>query len=210
MPNPYAVEYRTILVGLVVIQTRRGSDVWHVRLNNLSPTFRSKRHEDLYNINGIAGLGAQLRAGRAARQEPRVPGADGAVPLQQRRRAEPSEDERRTTHWISSFTRVDANLTSKHALVASAGLFPSVSNMASLGTFTPPDATVDIHERVMLGTMTERALWSDSLVSESTVQVRSYNDLGPTAGDGADATPARNDAGQLLQYAVPNLRPRFN
>ena len=90
MPNPYAVEYGRFSSGLVVIQTRRGGDAWHVRLNNLSPTFRSKRHEDLYNINGIAGFGAQLRAGRPDRQEPRVPRADGAVPLQQRRCAEPS------------------------------------------------------------------------------------------------------------------------
>ena len=84
------------------------------------------------------------------------------------------EDERRTTHWISSFTRVDANLTPKHSLVGTAGFFPSITTMASLGTFTPPDATVDVRERVMLGTVTERALWSDKLVSESTVQIRGY------------------------------------
>ena len=84
------------------------------------------------------------------------------------------EDERRTTHWISSFTRVDANLTPKHSLVGTGGFFPSITTLASLGTFTPPDATVDVHERVMLGTVTERALWSDKLVSESTVQVRGY------------------------------------
>src|SRR5260370_25401865 len=84
------------------------------------------------------------------------------------------EDERRTTHWISSFTRVDASLTPKHSLIGTAGFFPSITTLASLGTFTPPDATVDVHERVLLGTVTERALWSDKLVSESTVQVRGY------------------------------------
>ena len=175
MPNPYAVEYGRFSSGLVVIQTRRGSDAWHVRLNNLSPTFRSKRHEDLYNINGIAGwapnfeLGGPLVKNRVfLEQTAQYRYSNDDVPSR-------PEDERRTTDWISSFTRIDANLTPKHALVASAGFFPSVSNMASLGTFTPPAATVDIHERVMLGTMTERALWSDSLVSESTVQVRSYD-----------------------------------
>src|SRR5260370_34399070 len=68
------------------------------------------------------------------------------------------EDERRTTHWISSFTRVDANLSPKHSLVATGGFFPSVTTSASLGTFTPPDATGSVHEQAALGTVTERAL----------------------------------------------------
>ena len=174
MPNPYAVEYGRFSSGLVVIQTRRGGDAWHVRLNNLSPTFRSKRHQDLYNINGIAGFGPNFELGG--------PIVKNRVFLEQTAQYRfssddvPSrpEDERRTTHWISSFTRVDANLTPKHSLVGTGGFFPSVTTMASLGTFTPPDATVDVHERVLLGTVTERALWSDKLVSESTVQVRGY------------------------------------
>src|SRR5262249_39774189 len=39
---------------------------------------------------------------------------------------------------------------------------------------TPPDATVDLHGRVNHMTVTERALWSDVLVSESTLQLRNY------------------------------------
>jgi TonB dependent receptor/Carboxypeptidase regulatory-like domain len=174
MPNPYAVEYGRFSSGLVVIQTRRGTDAWHIRLNNLSPTFRSKRHQDLYNINGIAGFGPNFELGG--------PIVHDRVFLEQTAQYRYSsddvpsrpEDERRTTHWISSFTRVDANLTTKHSLVATGGFFPSITTLASLGTFTPPDATVDVHERVILGTVTERALWSDALVSESTVQVRGY------------------------------------
>ncbi len=174
LPNPYAVEYGRFSSGLVVIQTRRGGDAWHVRLNNLSPTFRSKRHQDLYNINGIAGFGPNFELGGPIvkdrlflEQTAQYRFSSDDVPSR-------PEDERRTTHWISSFTRVDANLTPKHSLVGTAGFFPSITTLASLGTFTPPDATVDVHERVMLGTVTERALWSDQLVSESTVQVRGY------------------------------------
>ena len=162
MPNPYAVEYGRFSSGLVVIQTRRGGDAWHVRLNNLSPTFRSKRHQDLYNINGIAGFGPNFELGGPIvkdrlflEQTAQYRYSSDDVPSR-------PEDERRTTHWISSFTRVDANLTPKHSLVGSAGFFPSITTLASLGTFTPPDATVDVHERVMLGTVTERALWSDA------------------------------------------------
>ena len=174
MPNPYAVEYGRFSSGLVVIQTRRGGETWHARLNNLSPTFRSKRHQDLYNISGIAGFGPNFELGGPlvknrvfVEQTAQYRYSSDDVPSR-------PEDERRITHWISSFTRIDANLTTKHSLVATGGFFPSVTTLASLGTFTPPDATVDVHERVVLGTATERALWSDALVTESTVQVRGY------------------------------------
>ena len=176
MPNPYAVEYGRFSSGLVVIQTRRGGDAWHVRLNNLSPTFRSKRHEDLYNINGIAGCGPEFRAGRSARQEPPLPRADRAVPLQQRRRAEPS-GRRAAHHALDQLVHArrrqpDAEaLAGRHRRIS----FRASPRSPSLGTFTPPDATVDVRERVMLGTVTERALWSDALVSESTVQMRGYH-----------------------------------
>jgi hypothetical protein len=175
MPNPYAVEFGRFSSGLVVIQTRRGSEAWHVRLNNLSPTFRSKRHEDLYNINGIAGwapnfeLGGPLVKNRLfLEQTAQYRYSSDDVPSR-------PEDERRVTHWVSSFTRVDANLTVKHSLTGSAGFFPSITTLASLGTFTPPEATVDVRERVIMGAATERALWSDALVSESTIQVRGYH-----------------------------------
>jgi hypothetical protein len=174
LPNPYAVEYGRFTSGLVVIQTRRGGDAWHTRLNNLSPSLRSKRHQDLYNVNGISGFAPNFELGG-----PIVPNRVFLEQTAQYRYSSddvPSrpEDERRVTHWISTFTRVDANLTPTHSIVATAGYFPSITTLASLGTFTPPDATVDVHERVVLGTVTERALWSDRLISESTVQVRGY------------------------------------
>src|SRR5581483_7136130 len=54
LPNPYAVEYGRFSSGLVVIRTRRAGDEWKIRLNNLDPTLRAKRHEDLYTVTGIS------------------------------------------------------------------------------------------------------------------------------------------------------------
>lgn len=174
MPNPYAVEYGRFSSGLVVIQTRRGGDVWRVRLNNLTPTLRTKRHKELFTITGLSGFGPNFAFGG-----PIIAGRLFVEQTVQYRYstddiASRPEDERRTTHWLSSFTRVDANLSAKHSVIGTGGLFPSVTTFASLGTFTPPDATVDVHERVNHGTISERALWSDRFVSESTVQVRGY------------------------------------
>jgi hypothetical protein len=174
LPNPYAVEYGRFSSGLVVIQTRRAGDAWRVRLNNLSPTFRSKRHQDLFNINGIAGFGPNLELGGPILKDRLFLEQTAQYRYSTDDIASRPEDERRTTHWFSSFTRVDANLSPRHSLVGTGGFFPSVTTLASLGTFTPPDATVDVHERVNHATITERALWSDTLVSETTVQLRGY------------------------------------
>ncbi len=55
----------------------------------------------------------------------------------------------------------------------------------------------------MLGTVTERALWSDSLVSESTVQVRGYQASVQPQGTAPMQLLPGDDARQLLQHAVP-------
>ena len=90
------------------------------------------------------------------------------------------EDELKTINWFSSFTRVDANMSPRHSLVATGGFFPSAATWATLGTFTPPEATVDIHSHVNHVGATERAIWSDTLFSETTVQIHeSQNDVLP-------------------------------
>ncbi len=204
MPNPYAVEYGRFSSGLVVIQTRRGGDAWHVRLNNLSPTFRSKRHEDLYNINGIAGFGPELRARRPDRQEPRLPRADRAVPLQQRRRAEPSR-RRAAHHALDQLVHARRRQPDRRSTRWSAppGSSRASPRWPSLGTFTPPDATVDVHERVHARHRHRaRAVERRAGVGVDRPGAR-LPGVGAAAGHRADAAAAGDDARQLLQHAVP-------
>jgi len=170
LPNPYAVEYGRFSSGLVVIQTRRAGDQWKTRLNNLDPTFRTARGT-MFNIKGIGALAPRLETGGPIVKErlfveQTAQFRYGTTDVPSR-----SEDELKTTRWFSSFTRVDANVTPRHSIVGTAGFFPSVETQATLGTFTPPDATADIHARVTHGGVTERALWSDTVFSETTVQV---------------------------------------
>jgi hypothetical protein len=180
MPNPYAVEYGRFSSGLVVIRTRRGGDAWRMRLNNLTPTFRGQRHKELVTITGISGFGPNFSVGGPIVKERLFVEQTVQYRYSTDDIASRPEDERRTTHWVSSFSRVDANLSPKHSLIGTGGLFPSVTTQASLGTFTPPEATIDMRERVNHGTLSERALWTDRLVSESTVQARGYRgDVSP-------------------------------
>lgn len=173
LPNPYSVEFGRFASGLVLIETRRASDRWRLRVNDLDPTFRTRRGSP-FDVEGIASfsprveLGGPLIAGRLYVQQS----------AQYRYRASdvPSRpaDELRRMHGFSSFTRVDANLTPRHSLVVAGGLFPSVSKLATLGTFTPPSATIDLHANIGTLAVTERAIWSDALFSETTVEYNRY------------------------------------
>jgi hypothetical protein len=174
LPNPYAVEYGRFSSGLVVIQTRRAGDKWHLRLDNLEPSFRGERGKDLYTITGIADLAPQVQFGGPLVKERMFVQQTVQAWYSSNSVLSRPEDELQTTRAFSSFTRVDANLSPQHSVLATAGFYPSASTDAMLGTFTPPETTANVHERVGHGALTERALWSDSLVGESTVQADTY------------------------------------
>jgi hypothetical protein len=174
LPNPYAVEYGRFSSGLVVIQTRRAGDTWRTRLNNLDPGFRTERGT-MFHITGISVFAPRLETGGPLikdrlflMQTAQLRYSTTDVPSR-------SEDELKRSVWFSSFTRVDANLSTRHSAVATGGIFPSSAKWATLGTFTPPEATVDLHSHVNHGGFTERALWSDTLFSETTFQIHDYS-----------------------------------
>jgi hypothetical protein len=173
LPNPYSVEFGRFSSGLVVIETRRATDRWRTRLNNLDPAFRTERDNPFVPV-GIASFAPRLEIGgplvsdRLSIQEA----------LQYRYRASdvPSRppDQLRRSHGLSSFTRIDATLSPRHTLVGSLGLFPNVAEDATLGTFIPPPATVDIHSNVITAGVTERTVWTDALFSETTFEINQY------------------------------------
>ena len=173
LPNPYAVEYGRFSSGLVVIQTRRAGDKWRTRLNNLDPGFRTTRGS-LIHVTGVNVFAPRLETGGPLVKDRLF--LEQTAQFRYMTNDVPSrpEDELKTTTWFSSFTRVDANLSSRHSAVATGGIFPSRATWATLGTFTPPDATVDLRSHVNHGGVSERALWSDTLFSETTVQIHDY------------------------------------
>jgi len=182
LPNPYAVEFGRFSSGVVVIQTRRAGDKWRLRLNDIDPTFRTHRGSPVE----IIGLG---------REAPRVefggPIIKDKLFVQQAAQFiynaadVPSlpEDLLHTSTSFSSFTRVDANLTPRHSMVATLGLFPGRTHGDLLGTFMPLDATVDTRVRANEIAVTERAVWTDALFGETSVHVHNYQtDVMPQGG----------------------------
>ena len=50
------------------------------------------------------------------------------------------------------------------------------------GTFVPPDANVNLSEHIGHGSFTERAVWTDSLLSESTLRILRFKGLDVPGG----------------------------
>jgi hypothetical protein len=177
-PNPYAVEYGRFSSGVVVIQTKRASDLWRFRINRVAPTIRNSRSEafsfriDTFGPRFATG-GPLIKDRLFLEQTGQLRYSASDVPSR-------PETELRTSTYFSSFSRVDANLSLRHSLVASVGLFPNGSTSVNLGTFTPPDATADLHAFAKHAGITERTLWANEAVSETFVQIlQSRTDVVP-------------------------------
>ena len=174
LPNPYAVEYGRFSSGLVVIQTRRAGDRWRLRLNNVDPTFRTKRGGSPFDVRGIGVFAPRIETGGPLVRDRLFVEQTAQYRYAATDVASRPEDEVRTSKWFSSFTRIDANLSTRQSMIATGGIFPSRSAFDTLGTFTPPDATVDINAHANRASVMERALWTDSLFSETMVQLHDF------------------------------------
>jgi hypothetical protein len=178
LPNPYTVEYGRFSSGLLTIQTRRAGDRWRYELNRLAPIIRNNRGRFLsFRIDEFRpryAIGGPLVAGRLfLEQTGQVRFSSSDVPSR-------PENERRDAKSLSSFTRLDANLSPRHSMIGTAGLFPGVTSSANLGTFTPPDATVDLHTFTTQGAVIERARWNNQMLGETTMHVlQSRTDVFP-------------------------------
>jgi hypothetical protein len=179
LPNPYAVEFGRFSSGLVLIQTRRAADEWKTRLNELEPSFRTDRHQP-FDIVGLGSFSPRIESGGPLVKDRLFLQTSAQYSYHSNDIASRPQSEIQTSHRFSSFTRADANLTDRHSLVVVGGFFPSVAKFANLGTFTPPEATVDTHNRVVTAGATERAVWRDTLFSETTFEMNRYRvDVNP-------------------------------
>ncbi len=174
LPNPYSVEYGRFSSGLVLIRTRRASERWRTRLNNLDPAFRTRRGSP-WHILGISAFSPRVETGGPLIKDRFY--LQQALQYRYRVNDVPSrpQSEVRTSQRFSSFTRLDANLNSRHSVIGAAGFFPARATQSNLGTFIPPDAAVDTKGNVNTVSFTERSIWSDRLFAETTVEAHSYD-----------------------------------
>src|SRR5262245_10557657 len=176
LPNPYAVEYGRFSSGLIVIQSRRARDQWKFSANRFGPSLRSRSDGGLRidSFNPRMEVGGPLVKDRVyVAQSAQARYNIGDLPGR-------PETEQRVTKALSSFTRVDANVSPRHSFVGTIGMFPNVADFANLSTFTGPEASVNLRVLGKQVSLTERALWTNRTAAETTFQwFHSRTDVDP-------------------------------
>src|SRR5262249_49404359 len=174
LPNPYAVEYGRFSSGLIVIRTRKpATDKWNTRVGDLDPSMHTKRHEP-FNVTGLESVSPWLETGGPIVENRLF--VEQSVQYTYSTYDVPSrpENERRVTNALSTYTRLDANLAAGQSLAGTIGFSPGKRVNETLGTFTPPEAAADLSNRSSNGGLTFRSVWSNSLVSESALQLQKF------------------------------------
>ena len=176
LPNPYAVEYGRFSSGLIVIQSRRARDQWKFRAHRFAPSLRSRSDGGLRidSFNPRMEVGGPLVKDRVyVEQSAQARYNIGDL-------AGRPETEQRVTKALSSFTRVDANVSPKHSVVGTIGMFPNAADFANLNTFVGPEASVNLRILGKQLSLTERALWTNRTAAETTFQwFQSRTDVDP-------------------------------
>jgi hypothetical protein len=173
LPNPYEVEFGRFSSGLVVVQPKRAGDQWKFGVDTLEPGLRLKRHT-LLNVTGISAWKPSVEVGGPLVKNRLFLQQSAQYYYQTTDIPSRPETELKVEEWFSSFTRLDANLSTQHSLAIAGGFVPGTIRQATLGTFVPPDATVDIDHMVGHGMITERAFFGTSTSLETTLEFHQY------------------------------------
>ena len=165
LSNPFAAEYGRFSTSVTQVTTRRGSNDWIFKPGNLMPNFGPgiiNRFEPRLSWSGplkrdrlLFGHYLQFRYAR--------------TPV----KSLPGEPELGLTSF-DSYTRLDAVISSRHALTGGAIYFPRRISNATLSTFRPPEATSKFTQEGFSTGIIDRLILTDRMVLETTVAGRTF------------------------------------
>jgi hypothetical protein len=167
LSNPFAAEYGRFSTSVTQVRTRRGTNDWVVKPDNLVPGFGKgfafvSKFEPRLSISGplkrdrlLLGQYFQYRFARTSVKslpgEPQL-GVDS----------------------FDSFTRLDAVLSPSHALTGGVIYFPRKITNATLSTFRPPETTPKFTQEGFSAGAVDRLILSAHAVLESTAAIRMF------------------------------------
>jgi TonB dependent receptor-like, beta-barrel/Carboxypeptidase regulatory-like domain len=176
LSNPFAAEYGRFSTSVTQVRTKRGTNDWIVKPDNLIPGFGKgfafvNKFEPRLSISGplkrdrlLFGEYLQYRFVRtpvkSLPDEPQI-GLDS----------------------FDSFTRLDGVLSSRHALTGGVIYFPRKITNATLSTFRPPETTPKFTQEGFSAGAVDRLILSANAVLESTLAVRHFEVDQKTKGE---------------------------
>lgn len=184
--HPYTAEYGQFTGGLTHVETRSGGDHWHAELNDFLPDFRFIHGR----IVGIAEDSPHLNV-----NGPLVPGrvflmqsASYTIAKRPVRGLDFPHNETKT-EAASSFTQLDATVSSTHSLTATLGYFPARHDYVGLDVFRPQSASPSAAQRDLVATIQDRLQIRGALLASSVSFNRFDTRVWPQGGDDAELTP---------------------
>jgi hypothetical protein len=167
LSNPFAAEYGRFSTSVTQVRTRRGTNEWIVKPDNLVPGFGKgfgfiNKFEPRLSISGPIKrdrlLFGQYFQYRFARTEVRSLPDRPLLGLES----------------FDSFTRLDTVLSPRHALTGGLIYFPRKITNATLSTFRPPETTTKFTQEGLSAGVADRLVLSASAVLETTFAVRAF------------------------------------
>jgi hypothetical protein len=176
LSNPFAAEYGRFSTSVTQVRTKRGTNDWIVKPDNLVPGFGKgfvfvNKFEPRLSISGPLKkdrllLGQYLQYRYVRTEVKSLPG-----------RPQLGLDS------FDSFTRLDAVLSTRHALTGGVIYFPRKITNATMNTFRPEETTPKFTQSGFAAGAVDRLILSSHAVLESTLTARTFEVDQKTQGD---------------------------
>jgi hypothetical protein len=167
LPNPFAAEYGRFSTSVTQIRTQRGTNDWELKPGNLIPRFSK-------GLTGIRGFeprfsirGPLIRDRLFMAEDIQFRYVNDPV------KSLPDEPEIGLRSF-DTFTRIDAVLSTRHALGALVVMFPRRVEHLTMTTFRPPEVTPEFSQSGISIGVQDRFALSPNIVLESTLAGRGF------------------------------------
>ncbi len=167
LSNPFAAEYGRFSTSVTQVRTKRGTNDWIIKPDNLVPGFGKgfafvNKFEPRLSISGPLKRDRLLFGQYLQYRYVRTPV-----------RSLPGEPQLGLDSF-DSFTRLDAVLSSRHALTGGVIYFPRKISNATMSTFRPEETAPRFTQEGFSAGAVDRLILSANAVLESTVAVRHF------------------------------------
>jgi hypothetical protein len=199
LSNPFAAEYGRFSTSVTQVRTKRGTNDWVFKPDNLVPGFGKgfgfvNKLEPRFSIAGPIKRDRLLFGEYLQYRYVRTPV-----------KSLPGEPQLGLDSF-DSFTRLDAVLSSRHALTGGVIYFPRKISNATMGTFRPEETTPNFTQAGFSVGGVDRLILSPNSVLESTVAIRTFEVDEKTKGELPMVYAPQTQSGNFFNRQERNVR----
>ena len=199
LSNPFAAEYGRFSTSVTQVRTKRGTNDWITKPDNLVPGFGKgfafvNKFEPRLSISGPIKRDKLLFGEYLQYRYVRTPV-----------KSLPGEPQLGLDSF-DSFTRLDAVLSSRHALTGGVIYFPRKITNATMSTFRPEETTPKFTQKGFSTGAVERLILSAHTVLESTAAIRIFEVDQNTKGDAPMTYTPQGQSGNFFNRQERNVR----